>query len=192
VGILRAEPPFEVVCARPLETDNGLELLLEACAELLNEGLPLHVQIIGEGRLRKPLQKRVDQMGFPGAVELPGDLPAEERARRLTAADCYIDPLPQLRGEREALPLALFEALACSLPVVATNLPGRNELIRHFETGILVPPGDHSTLTAGIRDVYNQPAKAARIARAGRELLLQEFDPQVNARLLTSLILRQR
>ena len=54
------------------------------------------------------------------------------------------------------------------------------------------PPGDRTTLTAGIRDVYNQPAKAARIARAGRELLLQEFDPLVNARLLTSLILRQR
>lgn len=192
VGILRAEPPFEVVCARPLEADNGLELLLKACAQLLNEGLPLHVQIIGEGKLRKVLQKQVDQMGFTGVVDLPGDLPAEERARRLAAADCYIDPLPQLRGEREALPLALFEALACSLPVVATNLPGRNELIRHYETGILVPPGDPSTLTAGIRDVYNQPAKAARIARAGRDLLLQEFDPLVNARLLTSLILRQR
>jgi len=192
VGILRVEPPFEVVCARPLEAGNGLELLLEACAELINEGLPLHVQIIGEGKLRKALEKQIDQSGFHGAVELPGDLPGEERARRFAAADCYIDPLPELLGQREALPVAIFEALACSLPVVATNLAGRSELIRHYETGILIPPGDRSTLAAGIRDVYNQPAKAARIARAGRELLLREFDPLVNANLLTSLILRHQ
>lgn len=192
VGILHADPPFEVICVRPLEADNGLELLVAAAAELLTEGLPLHLQIIGEGKLRKALQKQVDQMPFKGAVELPGELTVDERARRLAAADCYIDPLPRLRGEREALPLGLFEALACSLPVVATNLPGRNELIRHYETGVLIPPGDRSTLASGIRDVYNSPAKATRLARAGRELVAKEFDPLVNARLLTSLILRQR
>jgi glycosyltransferase involved in cell wall biosynthesis len=192
VGILRAEPPFEVICARPLEAGNGLELLVDAFTDLLQEGMPLRLQIIGEGKLRKALQKQIDQMPFKGAVSLPGDLPADERARRLAAADCYIDPLPQLQGQREALPLALFEALACSLPVVATNLPGRSELVRHFETGVLIPPGDRSTLGSGIRDVYNSPAKAARLARAGRELVIKEFDPLVNARLLTSLIMRQR
>ncbi|TLN27712.1 glycosyltransferase [bacterium] len=191
VGILRAEPPFEVICARSLTAGNGLELLVDACAELLKEGLPLHLQILGEGRQRKELKRQIDGLKISAAVELPGELNADERARRLAAADCYIDPLPQLLGQREALPLALFEALACSLPVVATNLPGRGELIRHFETGVLIPPGDRSTLASGIRDVYDSPAKATRLARSGRELIAREFDPLVNARLLANLILRK-
>ncbi|HWQ05147.1 MAG TPA: glycosyltransferase [Longilinea sp.] len=192
IGILRAEPPFEVVCERPLEADQGLELLVDACAGLLNEGLPLHLQIFGEGGLRKSLQKKIDQLQHKNAVDLPGKLSPDERTRRMAAADCYIDPLPELRGEREALPLALFEALACSLPVVATNLPGRDELVRHYETGVLIPTGDSSTLGSGIRDIYNGPAKAARMARAGRALILNEFDPVANARLLGDLILQQR
>lgn len=192
VGILRPEPPFEVVCARPLEADQGLDLLVDSCAELWKEGLPLHLQIIGEGKLRRSLQNRIDQRKLNGVVELPGELGVDQRTARMAAADCYIDPLPSLSGQREALPLALFEALACALPVVATNLPGRNELIRHFETGILIPPGDRSTLASGIRDVYNSPAKAARLARAGRELIAKDFDPLVNARLLERLILQQR
>jgi glycosyltransferase involved in cell wall biosynthesis len=188
VGILRPEPPFEVICERPLEARQGLELLIDACADLLSEGLPLHLQIIGEGSLRKPLQKKIDQLQQKNAVDLPGELTPDERTRRMAAADCYIDPLPELRGEREALPLALFEALACSLPVVATNLPGRDELVRHYETGVLIPPGDRSTLGSGIRDIYNGPAKASRMARAGRALILNEFDPVANARLLGDLI----
>ncbi len=192
VGILRPEPPFEVICARPLEADQGLDLLVDACAELYQEGLPLHLQIVGEGKMRRALKGQIDQRKLNGAVELPGALSADLFARRMAAADCFIDPLPNLAGQREALPLAMFEALACSLPVVATNLPGRNELIHHFETGILIPPGDRSTLASGIRDVYNSPAKAARLARAGRELIAREFDPLVNARLLGSLILGHR
>lgn len=191
VGILRAEPPFEVVCARVLEPGAGLELLLDACAELLKEGLPLHLQILGGGPLHKALKRQADQLKLDGAVEIPGEVPIAERARRMASADCYIDPLVELAGQREALPLALFEALACALPVVATNLPGRNELVRHFETGVLIPPGDRSTLVSGIRDIYNSPAKAARLARAGRELIAREFDPLVNARLLANRILQE-
>lgn len=192
VGILRPEPPFEVICARALEPGSGLELLLEACAELLKEGLPLHLQILGSGPLFKVLKRQIDHLKLDGAVEMPGEVTATERARRMAAADCYIDPMVELVGQREALPLALFEALACALPVVATNLPGRNELVRHFETGVLIPPGDRSTLVSGIRDIYNSPAKAARLARAGRELIAREFDPLVNARLLTTMILQER
>lgn len=192
VGILRAEPPFEVLCARALEAGEGLDLLVDACAGLLKEGLPLRLQIIGEGKLRRALQRQIDQLRLNGAVILPGELPAAERVRRMTAADCYIDPLPELAGQREALPVALFEALACSLPVVATDLPGRDELVRHFETGVLIPPGDRSTLASGIRDIYDSPAKAARLARAGRGLIAQEFDPLANARLLASWIQQVR
>lgn len=192
VGIVRDEPVFEVICARPLEDAEGLDLLVDACSELTKEGLPLHVQLIGEGKYRKTLQRQIDQYKLNGVVEIPGALPADLRSHRMAAADCYIDPLPKLADQREALPLALFEALACSLPVVATNLPGRNELVRHFETGVLIPAGDRSTLASGMRDIYNSPAKAARLARAGRELIEREFDPLVNARLLGDLILRQR
>jgi glycosyltransferase involved in cell wall biosynthesis len=192
VGILRAEPPFNVICARALEPGAGLDLLLEACAELLTEGMPLHLQMLGEGKLRKALKRQADKLKLEDAVEMPGDVAPVERTRRMATADCYIDPLVELAGQREALPLALFEALACALPVVATNLPGRNELVRHFETGVLIPSGDHSTLASGIRDIYDGPAKAAHLARAGRELIAREFDPMLNARLLANTILREK
>jgi glycosyltransferase involved in cell wall biosynthesis len=87
----------------------------------------------------------------------------------------------------EGIPVALMEALACALPVVATALSGIPELVREGETGWLVPPADPAALAEALAKVWAEPERSARLAGAGRDLVLREFDLQTNVQQLSAL-----
>jgi glycosyltransferase involved in cell wall biosynthesis len=84
----------------------------------------------------------------------------------------------------EGIPVAIMEAFACGLPVVATALSGVPELVRTGDTGYLVEPANPVALADSLTDVYNNPNKAAQYARAGRMLVLAEFDLNTNVQRL--------
>jgi glycosyltransferase involved in cell wall biosynthesis len=84
-----------------------------------------------------------------------------------------------------------MEALACEIPVVATDLSGVPELVRHGETGYLVPPANPTLLADQIASVYTNFAVAVQLARAGRALVLREFNLHTNTRQLAALFPQQ-
>jgi glycosyltransferase involved in cell wall biosynthesis len=81
-----------------------------------------------------------------------------------------------------------MEALACRLPVVATNLSGVPELVRPGETGLLVPPADAQALATALTAVYADPTRSFALATAGYELVRQDFHLQKNVGLLADLL----
>jgi glycosyltransferase involved in cell wall biosynthesis len=87
----------------------------------------------------------------------------------------------------EGIPVAIMEAFACELPVVATAISGIPELVRPSQTGYLVPPADSQSLANALVNVYYDPTAAANLARAGRELVMHEFTLSTNVERLTSL-----
>lgn len=118
--------------------------------------------IVGEGPLRGALEQRVRDHQLTKQVHLIGarqDIPA-----LLNAADLFV-----LSSDIEGMPLALGEALACELPVVATDAAGVAELMG--ECGEIVPRGDPAALAAAMRraldaghgDANAQAARRARI-----------------------------
>ena len=116
-----------------------------------------------------------------GQVELLGALSQEEVARLLPTAHVCVQPsVVDKRGKMEGIPVALMEALACQLPVVATQLSGVPELVRSGKTGTLVPPGDARVLADALAGIYANPGQAAAMAKAGRELVRKEFELQMN------------
>lgn len=74
------------------------------------------------------------------------------------------------------IPVALMEALASRLPVVATSISGVPELVRDGDTGWLVPPGDAPALADAAEDVLSDPSAATTRATAGRTHVETEFD----------------
>ena len=98
-----------------------------------------------------------------GAVE---DVPAVWR-------DAAIALLPSTYGE--GVPKSLIEAAACARPIVATDMPGCREIVRHGETGVLVPPGDIAALTEAIAALAADAAKRVTMGRAARVLVEREF-----------------
>jgi glycosyltransferase involved in cell wall biosynthesis len=78
--------------------------------------------------------------------------------------------LPSLN---EGMGRVLVEAMAAGKPIVASNVGGIPDLVRHDYNGLLVPPGDKKALAAGIKQLINDPEKAKMMSRRGREICNQ-------------------
>jgi glycosyltransferase involved in cell wall biosynthesis len=81
-----------------------------------------------------------------------------------------------LPSAAEGLPNALLEALAVGVPSVVTDIPGTDEVVERDRDALMVPVDDDLALGAAIERILSDPALGERLARAGRELVLREFD----------------
>ena len=179
---------FKVLTIGSLQPYKGQEVLVHACKCLAERGVPLQCDIIGEGVLHEKLDNAIRACGLQGKVTLVGALPQEDIAKRLPAADCYVQPSVIMpNGKMEGIPLALMEAMACGLPVVASNLSGIPELVRPGETGFLVPPGDDTALADQLEKIYAGYDAVRGIAREGRESVQRGFNLSTQVLLLASL-----
>ncbi len=179
---------FELINIGSLQPYKGQRYLIQACALLREQGIPFRCRIVGEGAERPHLERMIAAAGLNDSVELLGALPQEQVARLLPTAHCYVQPsIIAPSGKMEGIPVALMEALACALPVVATALSGIPELVREGETGWLVPPADPAALAEALAKVWAEPERSARLAGAGRDLVLREFDLQTNVQQLSAL-----
>lgn len=75
----------------------------------------------------------------------------------------------------EILGLVLLEAMACETPVVCTRVGGMPELVADGETGIVVPPGESAFVGSAVEALLDDPERARRLGRAGRERILEHF-----------------
>ena len=80
---------------------------------------------------------------------------------------------------REGLPKVLLEAAACGRPIVATNVPGCREIVRHGVNGLLVPPRDSAALAVAIQKLIKSPKLREQFGRAGREIVIAEFSEDI-------------
>jgi glycosyltransferase involved in cell wall biosynthesis len=94
----------------------------------------------------------------------------------LAASDIFV--LPSLW---EGLSMALLEAMASGLPIVASAVSGTVQVITHNETGLLVPPGDVSGLVEAIAAILNDPHRAQALGVAAQEHVVREFSAQKQA-----------
>jgi glycosyltransferase involved in cell wall biosynthesis len=91
----------------------------------------------------------------------------------------------------EGVPVVLMEAMAMEIPCVATWITGIPELIRSGVDGVLVPPSDASALAEAIASLMDDPGLRSRIAKAGRQRVLDKFNLETNVRLLADIFERR-
>jgi glycosyltransferase involved in cell wall biosynthesis len=91
----------------------------------------------------------------------------------LNALDIFV--LPSLS---EGLPMSVLEAIACGLPVVATEVGGMPEVVVHGHTGLLVSSQDVEQLTAALVTLIQQPGLRRRLGRQGRARAVAHFSLQ--------------
>jgi glycosyltransferase involved in cell wall biosynthesis len=177
---LQEEPPpgpATILTVASLQEYKGVDRLIRACAVLAARSLPeWRCRIVGGGVLRRELERLVEELGLGGRVELCGPKPQDEVARLLQESHLFVLPSVVAHdGQMDGLPVALMEALAVGLPVVASDLSGVPELVRPGETGTLVPPGDAEALADALAGVLLDPEPARRLGRAGRRLVEEQF-----------------
>jgi glycosyltransferase involved in cell wall biosynthesis len=83
---------------------------------------------------------------------------------------------------REGLPKVLLEAAASGRPLVASDVPGCREIVRHEVNGLLVPPRDSQALASAFRRLLESPELRDKFGRAGREIVEQEFSQEIIVR----------
>jgi colanic acid/amylovoran biosynthesis glycosyltransferase len=182
--------PFEIVCVAGLHEVKGHRHLLEACRILLDQGVEFDCRLVGDGPLRSELERRIAELGLTGCVRLEGPRPRAEVAAIVAAADVAVCPsVWTSRGDREGIPVALMEAMASGVPVVASDLSGIPELVEDGATGLLAAPGDARALARAIRRLHDDPSLRDRLADAGRARVESEFDLRRSAAALAPLLL---
>jgi glycosyltransferase involved in cell wall biosynthesis len=167
----------------------GFGHLLEAAA-LLRDRAPLErLTIAGDGPLRGALETRVRELDLQAVVQLPGALAPAAVRDLLEAADLLAMPcVVAADGDRDSMPVAVKEAMAMELPVVASDEVGLPELVRP-EFGRLVPPGDPHALADALAELLAlEPAERAAMGRAARLHVLEHCDPNRETAKLAALI----
>jgi glycosyltransferase involved in cell wall biosynthesis len=147
--------------------------IIEAMTSLAPRYPDLHLLFVGDGELRGELQAQVAQLDLERIHFLGNrhDIPA-----LLAASDIFV--LPSLW---EGLSMALLEAMASGLPIVASEVSGTVQAIIPNETGLLVPPGDVQRLTEAIEQLLSDPARAQAMGAAARRRVEAEFSAQKQA-----------
>lgn len=180
---------FNIISIGSLQPYKGFSCLLKACFILKNNGFPFHCSIVGGGELRKELELEIDRLGLNGYVELLGPKTQDEVARLLGSSDCYVQPsIITSSGKMEGIPVAIMEAMASELPVVASKLSGIPELVQDDMTGLLVEPEDPKALADALVKVHDTPLFVEKIARNGKAHVLSEFDLHKNVLDLSNLL----
>jgi colanic acid/amylovoran biosynthesis glycosyltransferase len=189
-GVFRPPPPREggrwtVVCIASLQPQKGQEFLISACRILADEGVQLHCVLVGEGETRDALEAQIRDASLGGVIELVGQQPRHRVVDLIGSADLVVQPSVVLStGKMEGIPVALMEALAMERPVVATSISGISELVEDGVTGLLVSPGNPTLLADALRRLYRDRELGARLGRAGRQRVMQDFDLLRSARVL--------
>jgi colanic acid/amylovoran biosynthesis glycosyltransferase len=169
----------------------GQRVLLDALADPGLERITL--AIIGEGDQREALEQHVRALGLQDRVSFLGNLPEDRVADELEQSDLFISPsLIGPTGRMEGVPVVLMEALASGVPAIATRLSGVPELIRDGETGLLSEQGDVASLNATLGRFLSDREAGVQRARAGRQLVEDEFDVANSGRELARLFLAER
>jgi colanic acid/amylovoran biosynthesis glycosyltransferase len=137
----------------------------------------VELELIGEGRLQERLERLSAQLGLSARVRFEGGRSEAEVRQRLAAADLFVLPSIVARdGQMEGLPVALMEAMAAGVPVVASRLSGIPELVIDGETGLLAEPGSSESLRTALATALSDPDAAAKRLDRARRLVEESFD----------------
>jgi len=157
-----------VVVANMDSAIKGHASLIAAAGNVLRCFPDVTFVLIGEGQQRPRLQQQVKEASLGRNVLFLGS--RKDIPELLSCCDLSIHP-----SESEGLPNALLEAMAAGLPVIATSVGGVPEVVLSEVHGLLVPPGDPDSLSAAILRVLKDEGLGRRLARAGRQRVIERF-----------------
>jgi len=177
-GILGLPPESRLVLAigRAIPLKGHVELI-KAMAELFGKRDGVYLAIVGT-QMDKPyfaeVCETIDKLGVGAKVRLIE--PRRDIADFLAAAEVFAFP-----SKVEGLGIALIEALACGKPSVCSDIEVLREVVRHEETGLVVPVGDTGALADAILRLLDDGNLANKLGERGRIHVYEHFHPDRKA-----------
>lgn len=160
----------------------GVEEFIRAFGRVRQTHSDAHAAIVGEVDLDDGLQALVRGLDLEKHLSLLGrrsDMPEV-----YSAFDVFV-----LSSHDEGMSNAILEAMAMERPVIATDVGGTGEVVRHGHSGLLIPPKDPEALAAAINGMLAQPARAREMGRLGRRIVEDGFSAHAMVRQMERLYL---
>jgi glycosyltransferase involved in cell wall biosynthesis len=146
-----------------LNEQKNVALLLSAADRLRRSTpVPFTLAIVGDGPLAAALHAQADALGLGSAIEWTPWVARERMPGCYAEADCLVNP-----SLYEGMPNVVLEAMACALPVIASDVAGNADVVEHERTGLLFPAGDADALARSMQRVLEERG-AAGWGSAGR------------------------
>jgi glycosyltransferase involved in cell wall biosynthesis len=142
--------------------------VLQAARLLADRGVAVQVCAVGQGPLEAQVDALYRELGLEGVVTLTGYRP--DAVRVMAGCDVFV-----LGSKWEGLPVALMEAAALGLPIVATSVGGIPDAFRDGVDAVLVPPGSADALADALEVLVRDPGRRAALGEAASKRA-QDFD----------------
>lgn len=178
---------FTLISVSGLRPVKGIPYLIETCRILTKNNLAFRCLVIGDGPDRPAIEALIRQYNLSSQVFLLGAVAPEQIKDYLQDASVFV--LPSLS---EGIPVAVMEAMAMQLPVIATNITGLPEIITDGVNGYLVPPKDPQAMAERIIELYHNPEKCAQFGKAARQTVEEKFNLKKNVTRFEKLLLALR
>ncbi|MBE2234656.1 MAG: glycosyltransferase family 4 protein [Anaerolinea sp.] len=186
--VARSETGHSLVYAGRFSTDRGMIVIAEAMQRLAVQGLRPRLRLLGtwtnQGeeqafwRALAGLEAQVEMLGWVQFAQVPA---------QLATADLALAVLQPIERYRAALPVKLFEYMACGLPVIISDFPANRAVVAGADCGILVEPSDVDAVAAAMTRLLDDPAEARRLGANGRRAFEERYNWQALERKLLAL-----
>jgi glycosyltransferase involved in cell wall biosynthesis len=164
----RVWSPPRILSVGRIVHQKGLDLAIRALSEL--QDMEWSWRIAGDGPQLPSLENAARERNMQARVEFMGWKATEQLRQEYAASNLFLFP-----SRHEGMPNAVLEAMASGLPVIATRIAGNEELVVDGQTGFLVPVEDAAALREALRDLLADDGKRARMGRAARARVEQEY-----------------
>lgn len=167
------EPPngIRLLFVGRFQTQKNLPILLEAVAVLhRGAGCRFTVDIVGDGPLRDEWARTAPELRLSDSVRWHGWVDKDRLRDLYRQADCFVNP-----SLYEGMPNTVLEAMACGLPVIASDIGGNDALVKHRENGFLFSLEQPEGLREALRALAQDAELRRRMGDAGRRRVVSEF-----------------
>ena len=169
--------PVHILLVGRMVERKGLTYALQAFANVHRYQRQAILTIIGDGPMRQAMESLVRELNLGPAVRLLGGQPRDVVLSEMERAHLYIQPsVTTADGDEEGIPVALMEAMASGLPVVATWHAGIPEIVADGRSGYLVSERNSHALAERLRYLVEHPEKWDSFGRAGRAIVEERFN----------------
>lgn len=156
-----------------MDSWKGIDDILDACAILKRQGVSFALTLAGPAGSagdETVIAGKIDHRGLGQSVRYVGPVLGDAKAQSFADADVYVQP-----SHQEGLPLSVLEAMACSLPVIATRVGAMPEFVEHDVQGLLVPAKSPASLAAAMSSLAIDPPRRLAMGREGHRLAGTRF-----------------
>ncbi len=174
---------FNILSVGRLVEKKGHVIQLEACRALADKGLSFTLRIVGEGPLRDELEALTEKLELSHAVRFLGEASYSRVEEIYRESDVFWHTgIVALNGDRDGLPNVIPEAFLHGVPVIATDLPGSNEAVRHGVSGWVVSRPQSQDLASAVVELLSDEVLRAKVIEGGHEWVRTHFNLAQNIR----------